>query len=341
MLEVGRLGTFELDRAHFGAWVITSMPLILGLDLRHAPTVQRVWPIIANTEAIAINQQWAGHPGRLVKQWDPSKQRQSTSKGSKSSWSGWGEETGAMYAAMYDYVGCDGTNPNQTKWSYDATNRWVKWNDALCMDSGVEPGNMRLVACNGSKATQRWECAANGTTHAFEGDKGRGSCYLQLSGTANCATVNDWNAQSVFLHPCGEFNSQRFTFGGDGSLSSVHIDFWNQGNVQRCLLATPTPTYPDPAGTPEDWAKKAKPLQLWAKPQPGGAIAVFLVNMLTPWAHSAVSVTVHFAKELGLKSGATYSIRDVWRRSDVGVGKSLSVQLDGYDSVLFLLSPKK
>ena len=34
MLEVGRLSTYELSRAHFAAWAVTSMPLILGLDLR-------------------------------------------------------------------------------------------------------------------------------------------------------------------------------------------------------------------------------------------------------------------------------------------------------------------
>ena len=31
--------------------------------------VQRTLPVIANREAIAVNQQYAGHPGRLVKQW--------------------------------------------------------------------------------------------------------------------------------------------------------------------------------------------------------------------------------------------------------------------------------
>ena len=48
-----------------------SSPLVLGLDLRQTAAVAHVWPIIANKEAIAINQAYAGHPGWLAKQWDP------------------------------------------------------------------------------------------------------------------------------------------------------------------------------------------------------------------------------------------------------------------------------
>lgn len=34
------------------------------------PKLEAVWPIISNKEAIAVNQAWAGHPGRLAMQ-DP------------------------------------------------------------------------------------------------------------------------------------------------------------------------------------------------------------------------------------------------------------------------------
>ena len=71
MLEVGRVvepvpGSFySWNRAHFGAWAIISAPLILGLALTDEK-LDPVLDIIGNTEAIAINQAWAGHPGRLV-----------------------------------------------------------------------------------------------------------------------------------------------------------------------------------------------------------------------------------------------------------------------------------
>mmetsp|Transcript_13218 Transcript_13218/g.23511 ORF Transcript_13218/g.23511 Transcript_13218/m.23511 type:complete len:436 (-) Transcript_13218:97-1404(-) len=66
MLEVGKLEDELEDRAHFGAWVITSSPLILGHNVTDEDTNRRIWKIIANEAAIQINQDWAGHPGRLV-----------------------------------------------------------------------------------------------------------------------------------------------------------------------------------------------------------------------------------------------------------------------------------
>lgn len=71
MLEVGNMQTYEEERSHFGAWCIMSSPLILSFDLRDEAKLNRVWDFITNTEAIAINQQWAGHPGRFVTSWGP------------------------------------------------------------------------------------------------------------------------------------------------------------------------------------------------------------------------------------------------------------------------------
>ena len=39
---------------------------MLGLNLTDSAKVDAAWDIISNTEAIAVNQQWAGQPGRLV-----------------------------------------------------------------------------------------------------------------------------------------------------------------------------------------------------------------------------------------------------------------------------------
>ena len=40
----------EEDRTHFGLWCIVSSPLILGYDMTDNATIDRVWPIITNTE---------------------------------------------------------------------------------------------------------------------------------------------------------------------------------------------------------------------------------------------------------------------------------------------------
>lgn len=55
-------------RSHFGAWAIISSPLILGLDVNDDAAMDEVWPIIANPEAIAVNQAWAGHSGSPFKE---------------------------------------------------------------------------------------------------------------------------------------------------------------------------------------------------------------------------------------------------------------------------------
>lgn len=64
----GNARYFVESRAHFGAWCVVSSPLILGLDVRDEERVAGVWEILSNVEAIAINQAWAGHPGRLVRE---------------------------------------------------------------------------------------------------------------------------------------------------------------------------------------------------------------------------------------------------------------------------------
>lgn len=54
------MATYEENRAHFGAWCVTSSPLILGLDLLDDQRVDSVWDIMTNTEAIAVNQNYVG-----------------------------------------------------------------------------------------------------------------------------------------------------------------------------------------------------------------------------------------------------------------------------------------
>ena len=45
---------------------IVSSPLILGFDLTNTTVLNDVMPYVGNEEAIAVNQIWAGDPGRLL-----------------------------------------------------------------------------------------------------------------------------------------------------------------------------------------------------------------------------------------------------------------------------------
>ncbi len=60
--------TVTESRSHFGAWCIVSSPLTLSHDLNNATLTDAIWPIVSNTEAIAVNQAWAGFSGSVFQQ---------------------------------------------------------------------------------------------------------------------------------------------------------------------------------------------------------------------------------------------------------------------------------
>lgn len=60
--------SFVEARSHFAAWCIVSSPLILSHDVNNATTTAAIWPIISNTEALAVNQAWAGFSGSVFAQ---------------------------------------------------------------------------------------------------------------------------------------------------------------------------------------------------------------------------------------------------------------------------------
>jgi hypothetical protein len=70
MLEVGFLANDAEDRTHFSAWCIVSSPLVLGHNISDQMQTSKIWPIITNTQAIDVNQKFAGHPGGLVTSWN-------------------------------------------------------------------------------------------------------------------------------------------------------------------------------------------------------------------------------------------------------------------------------
>ena len=72
MLQIGNFHGEEPtrsheERSHFSLWCIVSAPLILGFDMTNGTHMDRVWPTITNPDILMINEQWAGHPGTLVK----------------------------------------------------------------------------------------------------------------------------------------------------------------------------------------------------------------------------------------------------------------------------------
>jgi alpha-galactosidase len=60
------LPTLIEQRAHYGLWCVLSSPLTLSMDFANRSLVDSVWPVITNTDAIGVNQAWAGSPGGVL-----------------------------------------------------------------------------------------------------------------------------------------------------------------------------------------------------------------------------------------------------------------------------------
>ena len=78
MLEAGNFGCADQvsgctqtgppveDRTQFAMWAIVSAPLVLSFDMSKQEAMDRVWPVLSNSEVIAVNQAWHGSPGQLL-----------------------------------------------------------------------------------------------------------------------------------------------------------------------------------------------------------------------------------------------------------------------------------
>jgi len=77
--------------------------------------------------------------------------------------------------------------------------------------------------------------------------------------------------------------------------------------------------------------------QVWAKPQPGEAMAVFVVNSLL----SSKAFEIDLNKDLNM-TGRSYHVRDLWGRQDLPgiVAKTLVVDpVVNHDSRMYLVKP--
>ena len=99
MLEVANLANATEDRSHFGAWSIMSSPLILSFNLSDVKKMDRVWSIISNRGVIAINQRWAGSPGRRITNVINKGGAEATGRGE--SWQAWAKPMGDKSFAIF------------------------------------------------------------------------------------------------------------------------------------------------------------------------------------------------------------------------------------------------
>jgi len=302
MMEVGRMANVQEDRTHFGAWVITSSPLIMGYDMNDESITDRIWPFISNTEAIAINQAWAGHPGRLVKSWTPSPSGPTPSPSDPSEY---------VMAAS-----CDEGSATQKSWSYESATKAVKGPGGKCLDgtTGQRLVELMLTKCNASSPSQMFDYDA-------------ASKRLTLHSNGMCVDVHDWSGPQVQLFGCNGGSNQQFDFNSDGSLTDASTD----SSRRHCLDHSSVPPGPVPAGD----------IHLWAKPLPGGDTAVLVMNYNSDSNYTVDVEFDILGAKVSNSADAKMSVRDVWNKKDMGVfsGKFTTAELLPHDSGLFVLKP--
>ena len=87
------------------------------------------------------------------------------------------------------------------------------------------------------------------------------------------------------------------------------------------------------------------PLQLWFKPQPGNAAAVFIQNTGNTWGshgQDQVPLTIELAELPGVDPSMTYKVRDIWKHADLpSITKELVTDyINLGDSRFYLLTPE-
>lgn len=327
------------DRSHFGLHCITSSPLILSFNITNETLVEMVWPIISNEEALAINRDWAGSPGRLVSTIRPS-------------------TPGAERAAS-GYVLRKGQVGKADGWGHDLQSaRGLTCPFDVDQPAGVAPTCNLLWVMNATVAEAQQWCTANASCAAFsykpsirasDGRFGRSSSNEVITAYFKDATqlaFADSNFRAGGQVQSGWFTQTKVALTPPGDWRSAPC----AGTVcprnsppchEACFSIAPCCSDTGPAGETLDFADGEA--QLWAKRLSDGSHAVLLVNLgTTPLTHT-VSLDA-----LGIRlnaSGSEVAVRDVWRRASAGPpipkGENLVFnEVGGHDSQLLLLTPQ-
>ena len=350
MLQVGNLASFEHDRANFGAWIIISAPLYLSFDLRDATRLDRAWQLITNTEAIAVSQQYEGHPGWLVKSWTPKQAASSATDAAGNN----NNDADLRYVVTTPAAKAS----CQTGWSFDAASGEVRKAGEGCLTVPTAAELRRFPS-------------------------GSSACLLNQGKPWHIGDMYCDDAQLV-IRPCVSSSAQVFTFSGTApssgiapkagllswrnatdtaSVFSVRAQPWYEGAGVQLTAAAPRPLLFTAEGrltTAKDFdsgkvlyaqdtcvgssstMSDAEALMLWAKPQPNGSIAVFLLNSHPTKRYEDVSFTLADVR-CEVKGAQEAAVRDIWHQKDAPASKGGVVKLtvEPRDSAFVLLRPQQ
>ena len=328
--------TYNENAVHMGGWCIVSSPLILAFNLSDAAARKLVWPLITNTEAIQINQAWAGHPGRQalhglgnnseVEVWVKPLGEQRTAAlivnaGDKAA-AGERRHAPAAAAAAASYGGPISLRQcNESK----ASQSWA-------LGDGVIPGHGQITNVNNSAGSGCWEITACNTNPGAQVGTGYGCKPLpKLPCSGNLCSCNGawrFNGSAIVSVMDGQCLAAEGTTAGSKVVTDVCSGGTSQswvtvlgknqtGSVRQGSLCVDNDAGPTPAPGP---------------PPP-------------PHSGSNATVTVNLADlNLGIAT-PTIRVRDVWQRKflpDIVVGSSggtFTTDVPHHGSVFLVFMP--
>jgi hypothetical protein len=297
--------------------------LILGHDLTDEAVMDRIWPIITNREALKISQSFGtgDHPGGLVKTWVPP----STPSAPPNRTQQWpwalNDDLATSSGWTVSVAGVAGPVRHRSPVSPHTSTD-------LCLTVpvvGRDKGTVLLSGCTDPVApNQTWVHDMNGNLHIQTTTQSQAPCLVLAGATGPI----------VELFRCKPGGNEVWNYSrGNGTLCSRTIA--HTGTPQtKCLSARNSPATGDSGdGT----------MQLWAKPQPGGAVALFVLNNL-PAGSDNISSIVPLANLNYTHTGPS-EVFDVWAGAALpplpaGTTTVPTSAINSYDSTFLLITPQ-
>ena len=192
----------------------------------------------------------------------------------------------------------------------------IKHASGFCINGQTKKSTeYELTSCTGA-AIQDFVLESNGNLHMAGGGK-------------YCLAVEDFNGPGVVSWQCNTGTNEEMAF--DAATGSI-CD--KGGANERCLDAKPA----KPAGGGGGGGGGGDTVQIWAKPQPNGAVAVLVIN-----AGDDDNVVVPFSmSEVRFSHSGAASVLNIWTGKTTAAPAGDSYTTDSiapHDSRFYLFSP--
>ena len=313
MLEIGNLWTVAEDQTNFGLYCITSSPLILSFDLTDEIRMKQRLPIFSNQEAIDINQQWVGHPGKLIQTFRQSDKTQylDAVPCNSTEIQGWSFRDVAPIALP-------ASNSNSSINKDIRTVQIVAPNGIDCVDLIIQ-APLRVVKCNVNTSTQILEyntiTGHLGKSHPMQDGSSYG--YINVGSKVGPLT------QFTKSYGTDQCNEEYYIDIETGIFSTRCGDGKKTHDVAepRCMKTVNASKEIFVDNNSEHFVRNITH-QIWAKPLRNGEIAVLVVNRAI---ENGLKFLLQFDTLMFGSNKTTegteskYRVRDVWKHKDLGI----------------------